>query len=175
MFQFLKELWKVCRVRASLWPAAKVTVEVPLPMKMKSKIDWDKFVRLGKDLVGKQYKFGVEVDLADGDPSHIKALDCSELIEWLFAQIGIPVSDGSYNQFHETDSVGKDEVQIGDLCFKWNATNFQVHHVGVYIGEDTVLEAKGHAWGVILTPKKAFESSTEFARWGRLKLVKTMA
>jgi cell wall-associated NlpC family hydrolase len=132
-------------------------------------IDWEKFIRLGKALVGKPYVFGAETNLKDGDPAHIAAIDCSELVEWLFAQVGIVVPDGSYNQFHATDSIDKASVQVGDLCFKWHTDNFQIHHVGVYIGEGNILEAKGKDWGVILTPKEKFEGSSEFARWGRVK------
>lgn len=131
-----------------------------------SEIDWAKFIRLGKQLVGKPYNFGIELNLKEADPAKFPALDCSELVEWLFAQIAITVPDGSYNQFKVTKPVAGDLV-VGDLGFKWHPDTHSVHHVGVWIG-DAVLEAKGKAWGVILTSRKDFESSPDWAGWRRL-------
>lgn len=136
-----------------------------------SEINWDRFVSLGLRLIGKPYIFGVEVDLFDPDPTHIKALDCSELTEWLFAQIKLFIPDGSYNQIKHTTPVEKGNVRIGDLGFKANPENGVVHHVGVYIGDGKVLEAKGTAWGTILTDKIEFEASTHFLSWGRHILI----
>lgn len=131
-------------------------------------VDWAKFASLGKQLVGKPYVFGVEVDPMESDPAKIKALDCSELVEWLFAQVGVPVPDGSYNQDKACEKVSG-PLKVGDLGFKANPVNGVVHHVGVYIGDNNVLEAKGAQWGVVLTPLFSFTSSTHFTHWGRLK------
>jgi cell wall-associated NlpC family hydrolase len=153
-----------------------VTVELPTfynkekPVPDDSKVDWAKLVRLGKQLVGKPYRFGEEVSLKETDPSKISAIDCSELVEWLFAQVGIVVPDGSYNQFKVSNPVAGD-LRTGDLGFKWIPETHAVHHVGVWIG-DTVLEAKGKAWGVVLTPRKDFEASPHFAMWRRLSNIK---
>lgn len=136
-----------------------------------SEINWSKFITLGKQLVGKPYNFGVEVNLKETNPDNIKALDCSELIEWLFAQIDIVVPDGSYNQFKVCNAVPSDKVLIGDLGFKWNPDTHVIHHVGVYLGDNQVLEAKGINYGVIISDKEKFQESLHFARWGRLKQI----
>lgn len=130
-------------------------------------INWNKMVSLGLKLLGKPYIFGIEVNLHDPDPTHIKGLDCSELVEWLYTQIELPILDGSYNQVKQTKPITSNAVKIGDLGFKANPENGVVHHVGVYIGDGKVLEAKGIAWGTILTDKFVFETSTHFFRWGR--------
>lgn len=135
-----------------------------------SQINWARLVALGKALVGKPYVFGSEVNLKDPDPVHIKSIDCSELVEWLFAQIGIVVPDGSYNQFKVSHPVKADDLRIGDLGFKWIPETHSVHHVGVWIGE-TVLEAKGINYGTVLTDRKTFEASEHFAGWRRLNVV----
>lgn len=134
-----------------------------------SEIPWSKFIQLGRQLVGKPYVFGSETNLKDPDPAHIQALDCSELVEWLYSQIGITVPDGSYYQFKVSKPITGDPI-IGDLGFKWHPDNQVVHHVGVWLG-DAVLEAKGKAWGVILTPRKDFEASPDWAMWRRLNQI----
>lgn len=140
-----------------------------------SDLNWPQLIELGKKLVGKPYKFGAEVNLKNPDPAHIKAIDCSELAEWLFAQIGIRIPDGSYNQAKACCKIGGQwkefpgKLKVGDLGFKWNPDTQSIHHVGVYIGQKDVLEAKGLKWGVVITPIDTYMASTHFAWWGRLK------
>lgn len=134
-----------------------------------SEINWARFIELGKKLVGKPYNFGVEVNLKESNPDNLPALDCSELIEWIYAQVGISVPDGSYNQFKVSKSFFGDPL-IGDLGFKWIPETQSIHHVGVWLG-DSVLEAKGKLWGVVLTPRSEFEHSSHFAMWKRLQSI----
>jgi cell wall-associated NlpC family hydrolase len=93
------------------------------------------------------------------------------LIEWLFHQVGIPVPDGSYNQAKVVNCVPTDKLLIGDLAFKWCPETEVIHHVGVYIGEGRILEAKGKAYGVVITDKILYEASNHFAFYGRLKII----
>lgn len=149
-------------------------ISVPLPtgynkMPKDSEVEWSKLVRLGKQLVGKPYNFGEELNLKDPDVLHIKAIDCSELVEWLYAQVGLTVPDGSYNQFKVSKQVDG-ELRVGDLGFKWDPETHVVHHVGIWLG-DFVLEAKGKAWGTVLTGRKEYESSPHFAMWKRLNVI----
>ena len=152
-----------------------IHVQIPITwtgyskMPKHSEINWARFVQLGKQLLGIKYVFGAETNLKDSDPTHIKELDCSELVEWLFAQIGLNVPDGSYNQFKVSKPITGDP-QIGDLGFKWIPETESVHHVGVWIG-DGVLEAKGKKWGTVLTSRKDFENSPDWAMWRRLNQV----
>lgn len=159
----------------SVLKATGIHVQVAIPwergpkMIKHSEINWAKFIQLGKQLLGVPYNFGEEVNLKDSDPTHIKALDCSELVEWLFTQVGLLVPDGSYNQFKVSKPITGD-LLVGDLAFKWYPDTHSIHHVGVWIGEG-VLEAKGKDWGVVLTPRKEFEASTHFAMWKRLSQI----
>lgn len=109
--------------------------------------------------------------MKDPDPDHIKAIDCSELVEWLFSQIGITVPDGSYNQAKMCRAVTKETLVIGDLGFKWDPATHAIHHVGIFIGDNKILEAKGKQWGTLITPLDKFTASSHFAWWGRLKNV----
>lgn len=138
-------------------------------VKKHSEINWARFNSLAQALVGKPYVFGAETNLKDPDPAHIKALDCSELAEWLFAQVYLVVPDGSYNQFNVSKPI-TGEPQIGDLGFKWHPDTHQTHHVGIYL-KDSVIEAKGMKWGVVLTSRKDFEQSPDWAMWRRLNQI----
>lgn len=136
-----------------------------------SEINWARLIELGNKLVGKPYVFGAEVDPNNPNPDDIKAIDCSELVEWLFAQIGITVPDGSYNQAKMCVKVEEKDVLIGDLGFKWDPETQAIHHVGIHIGNKQVLEAKGKRWGVVITGLDSYMASAHFAFWGRLKSV----
>lgn len=140
-----------------------------------SEINWTKFIDLGRRLVGKPYVFGAEVNPNDPNPDNIKAIDCSELVEWLYAQIGIRVPDGSYNQAKVCVRTYPGQTSyaplIGDLGFKADPETDVVHHVGAYIGNRQVLEARGKKWGVVITPFEDYIGSSHFAFWGRLKQI----
>lgn len=140
-----------------------------------NEIDWKKLTDFGRKLVGKPYKLGQEIDIRavvkNPDLSLIPAIDCSELVELLYAMVGIYIEDGSYNQVKYTYEIKKDDATIGDLGFKANPDNGIVHHVGVLIDDGMVLEAKGLKWGVVLTPKADYEASSHFLKWGRHKII----
>lgn len=151
-----------------------------------SDINWAAMITLGKKLVGKPYVFGAEVRLSDLDTEHIKAIDCSELIEYLFANLqktdgnraGLAMPDGSYNQAKMCRKLNlysgdpkSDVLLLGDLGFKWDPETQSIHHVGVFVGNSQILEAKGKAWGTILTPFEIYTQSRHFAWWGRHKLI----
>lgn len=139
-------------------------------MNKHSEINWARFISVANQLVGKPYIFGAETDLKDPDPTHIKALDCSEIVEWLFARIFIDVPDGSYNQYKVSRPV-VGEPWIGDLGFKWHPDTQVIHHVGIYLADNKVIEAKGAKWGVIITPREEYEKSTDWAGWRRLNQI----
>lgn len=135
-----------------------------------SEINWPKLIDLALKSVGIPYVFGSEVNLKDPDISHIKAWDCSECTSWLFAQINIQVPDGSYNQAKVCRKV-TGSILIGDLLFKWNPDTEVIHHVGVHIGDNRILEAKGKVWGTVITPINKYIASPHFAYVGRLKTI----
>lgn len=147
-----------------------------------SEINWAHLIEMGKKLVGKPYVFGSEVNLSEQDPTKITSIDCSELVEYLYANLQkvdgtraeITMPDGSYNQskvcrrlnFVPNDPK-TDVLLLGDLGFKWEPQTQSIHHVGVFIGDGKVLEAKGKDFGVVMTDFADYEKSTHFAFWGR--------
>src|SRR5256884_5834792 len=62
--------------------------------------------------------------------------DCSGLVSYVFAQIGVSVPHSSYAQFGMGTSVSIGELQPGDLVFFTGAS-----HVGIYIGGGQFIHA----------------------------------
>lgn len=135
-----------------------------------SDVNWPRLIDFLRRQIGKPYLYGVENDPMETNWDNYKAWDCSELVQVGFAKIGIAVPDGSYNQAKICTRI-TGEPLIGDLGFKWHPDTESIHHVGIYIGDGNVIEAKGKAWGVIQTPIKTFENSPDWAYWGRLSTI----
>lgn len=135
-----------------------------------SEINWSTFIDFLKQQVGKPYVFGAENKLDENDWSQYKAWDCSELMEVAYYKIGLSLPDGSYNQAKVCPKV-VGEILIGDLAFKWNPETEVIHHLGAYIGNNEIVEAKGKAYGVVITPVQTYMASSHFAFFARHKLV----
>ncbi len=90
--------------------------------------------------IGKPYVFGAEVRLSDPSP---RAFDCSEIIEWGCARIGVKFPDGSANQIARCQAVSVDYAikTPGALLYKPG-------HIVTSRGDGTTIEARGRAWGV---------------------------
>jgi hypothetical protein len=86
-------------------------------------------------------------------------VDCSSLVQWTYAQMGISLPSTSVEQarycYENGYTISKSELQPGDLIF-WSNTQStegrwrQIHHVGIYAGDGKVVEAKGSSKGVVL-------------------------
>ena len=99
--------------------------------------------------------------------------DCSGLFTWAFKQLGGTMYHGSNTMYlkwcsdkgklsggKRTD--GK-ELKPGTAVFVWNGKNYS--HVGLYIGDGTVIEAMGTRNGVTTTKVNA----SKWTNWGELK------
>jgi hypothetical protein len=99
--------------------------------------------------LGKRYIYGYEVYLEDQDP---KAFDCSELVQWLFYQLGYIVPDGSQAQYDCSYPVGSD-IATGDLVFL-RRDRKAISHVGIVVEKDIyrgwkIVEAVGGRTGKV--------------------------
>jgi len=94
----------------------------------------------------------------------IRAFDCSGLVYWAQWQAGYGYCDHTANGWYgECNKVT--ELTEGDLVFHHNG--LRCTHVGVYVGGNTVIEAKGRDVGVVAT---VYSSNAKFwNRQGRLK------
>ena len=97
----------------------------------------------------------------------VVAYDCSGLVVKFLLDAGLISRDRSANGLYhnECDSIGKDELVAGDLVFKKYLTKDQMYHVGVYMGDGSVVHAKGRDVGVVREPL----SAAGWNRFGRLK------
>ena len=58
------------------------------------------------------------------------AFDCSGLVVWAYAQLGISLPHYTGDKWNEGEHVPRDQLQPGDLVFFFH----NVEHVGIYVG-----------------------------------------
>lgn len=106
-----------------------------------------------------------------------RCFDCSGLISRYFYDLGLVPSKRNCNHLagmcetiHTPANVAELEAALrpGDLVFRKNSKKY--YHVGVYIGDGQVVEAKGRDDGVVLRRLDA-SGGGYWNRWGRLRLL----
>ncbi len=98
------------------------------------------------------------------------AQDCSELVTRFLLNEGLIPGNFSANELyhHECRGISRDELIAGDIVFKKYLIKNQMHHVGVYMGDGTVVHTKGRAGGVVREPL----SAAGWNRFGSLKCLR---
>lgn len=69
--------------------------------------------------------------------------DCSGLVQWSFAQVGIAVPRVAADQWNAGQRIDYEDAQRGDLLF-WRTDPTapdRISHVAIYLGDDRMLEA----------------------------------
>ncbi|WP_205712146.1 C40 family peptidase [Euzebya rosea] len=106
------------------------------------------FVSVALSQTGTAYVFGAEA--APSNPSP-RAFDCSELVEWALARVGVRFVDGSYNQYLACARAGR-EISVADAVRTYGALLFrtpgQPGHVAISLGNGQTIEARGRRYGV---------------------------
>jgi cell wall-associated NlpC family hydrolase len=99
--------------------------------------------------------------------ANLRAYDCSGLVVEFLLTEKLIGGDLNANGLYYTacDAIEKGALTGGDLVFKKQLTSRRVYHVGVYMGDGTVVHAKGRDYGVI---REAL-SKGGWNRFGRLK------
>ena len=91
--------------------------------------------------VAKRY-LGVPYVWGGTSPS---GFDCSGLVQYSYAQVGVTLPRTSREQFHVGSFIPRDRLDLlkaGDLVFfGYNGDASQIHHVGMYVGSDDFIEA----------------------------------
>jgi len=74
-----------------------------------------------------------------GGASPSQGFDCSGLVMYVYAQVGIQLSHGATDQQHASTPVPLNALQPGDLVFYGNAS--YSYHVAIYVGGGRTIEA----------------------------------
>jgi flagellum-specific peptidoglycan hydrolase FlgJ len=124
------------------------------------------FAKLAEEQVGKRYVLGALALSSNPTPSKF---DCSELVKWLFARSGNKITDLAASQYDATRKV-KGSPRVGDLVFLRNnpARANGIGHVAVLTrkisgGDWEVIEARGHAAGVVKTTLSYWKKRSYYA------------
>jgi cell wall-associated NlpC family hydrolase len=122
---------------------------------------FDKLMKVALQFQGMPYQWG----------GHIPAtsFDCSGLVEYSFAQIGINMPRTAQEQYNATKRISKEQLQPGDLVFftkTYDGAPF-ISHVGIYVGDNKMYNSnsKGISYSD-LTSKKWTEHLVGFGRIG---------
>lgn len=111
---------------------------------------------------GDTYIYGAETNLADSNPS---AFDCSELIEWACAQVGVYMPDQSTAQINYAKSKGMG-LTVAEGLNTYGAILYYSGgpHIAVSLGNGETIEAVGTGYGVRKMPAGRSFSWTAAAR-----------
>jgi len=123
------------------------------------------FQKLGLALLGVPYVLGAEVNPTTLDlPADLpRRLDCSELVQLLASKAGVPqigdLAAAQWDKCSPVSSAAKLPMVGGIVVLRNNpARANRVGHIGLTIGRAKtyryVLEARGHAYGTVLTRLK---------------------
>ncbi|MEU2393653.1 NlpC/P60 family protein [Streptomyces sp. NPDC007369] len=97
--------------------------------------------RAGAALEAAKTKLGYAYVSGATGPS---AFDCSGLTQWAYKQAGVSISRTTYTQVNDGTRIGRSQLQPGDLVFFYS----DLHHVGLYAGNGTVLHASNPRGGI---------------------------
>ena len=105
-----------------------------------------------------------EKRLAEGK-NPIRAFDCSGLIYWALKILGIITKDiSSRGLFKKCREIEAADLVRGDLVFIYDDDAGKIVHVGAYVGDGYVIDARGRDVGVVKTKL----ADRKFNRFGRL-------
>jgi cell wall-associated NlpC family hydrolase len=110
--------------------AAPAQTSTPAPVAASSKAAVA--VAEAKKQLGKMYVYG------GAGPDNY---DCSGLTAWAWRAAGVSLSHSAYDQWFETTRVSVNSVQPGDLLFFGDDGVESIHHVAMYVGDGSMIEA----------------------------------
>ncbi len=106
----------------------------PLPLSQRESQD---LVKGGKGDIGtiaaRTAERFVGIPYRWGGNNVVEGMDCSGFVRAVYNLCGINIPRTSAEQFRVGESVGRTELQDGDLVF-FGATSVKINHVGIYVG-----------------------------------------
>lgn len=86
---------------------------------------------IAQRFIGKPYRYGGETPAG---------FDCSGLVHYSFARVGIAVPRTTGELAHDGRHVARSRLRKGDLLF-FNQDGKRASHVGIYLGDDKFVHA----------------------------------
>lgn len=106
------------------------TIATPTPEPIPEIHKYEQIVSIAKQYLGIPYVWG------GTSPS---GFDCSGLVQYVYCQLGVRLTRTTYTQVNEGTEISKNNLRQGDLVFF--KKNGDVHHVGIYIGNNQYIHA----------------------------------
>ena len=95
------------------------------------------------------------------------AYDCAQLTRFCMAAVGISLVSGATSQWKKTAWARQGEISAlprDRLCLVYRRDSAgKMGHAGIYLGDGTVVHAKGHAWGVV---REKLNEGNRFTHYG---------
>jgi len=105
-----------------------------------------------------------------GGASVATSFDCSGLVQWAYAQVGIALPRTAQQQFDATARVPLEQLQPGDVVFFADTypSSDRITHVGIYVGEGRMINAPSE--GDVIHEMQVFDGywGEHFAGGGRV-------
>ncbi|MFD0697594.1 C40 family peptidase [Paenibacillus sp. GCM10027628] len=111
----------------------------------------NQIISLGERYMGTPYKFGSQV-------GQTRTFDCSTLTKFIYGKYGINLPRTAAQQSKVGTYVSKNNLKKGDLLFFSVPGRPGVGHVGVYLGNNKMLNTYG-AGGVRISPLNSYWNS----------------
>lgn len=106
----------------------------------------DALVATAYSLLGKPY----------GSANGPDVFDCSGLVQYVYASVGIHVSRSSNTQLYDGLAVSRNDMMPGDIIC-WGYGDGTVSHTAIYVGNDQMIHAANYNQGVILSNVSGWE------------------
>lgn len=137
----------------------KEVSQLPLPQNIKSKTLRDAIVERAKlgVTMAVPYVYGGEVDPSETQPA---GWDCSEFIQWVYEGLGLKVGDGNQAKHGHFEVLPYAYYLLspGDVIWKTkDGTIDGITHVGIYLGDGKIANAKGKDYGTVIDSLSAWE------------------
>jgi cell wall-associated NlpC family hydrolase len=105
-----------------------------------------------------------------GGASPQTSFDCSGLVQWVYAQVGISLPRTAQEQYDATVRVSADQLQPGDTVYFANTSpsSVPITHVGIYIGNGLMIDAPAEGEVVQVTSVFSGYWGAHYAGAGRV-------
>lgn len=101
----------------------------------------ERIVNFAKKFIGNPYVWG--------GTSLTAGCDCSGFVQSVYKRFGYSLPRCSYQQAEVGKKVAFKDLKPGDLVFYYRG--FRIGHVTIYVGGGKVVQARGSAYGIVMT------------------------